>query len=304
MDWKKGIAEALHKDFLHRPLADTACVVCGATGKTYAMHVIQYYHDEKLSAPKYLIPTSNSLETTRGSVPLCHDCCPPCTRCQLPIATSRVKQLIVLLSGRTSGIEYRVGNGHCTEHFHVWHGIKARIQRARLADLTLPETPQMRAAALREAWESSFDPATRHPVWGFLVEDNLEVIQDWLENTRRDSDCDIDSHASTDSVPSSALESIYMWASWLSHEEHCDIRILLIMIHQFIDTEKAVRERHWENWAYLMHTRSKIAPPAESYVDFIQESYLNAFGKWTLTRQVDGTMTVIPTTDGTWDKNS
>jgi hypothetical protein len=73
-------------------------------------------------------------------------------------------------------------------------------------------------------------------------------------------------------------------ATWLNQKHKLDIRIPLIMIHQFIDTDKAVREAHWDNWGELMHARSEIAPPAESYVDFVQSAYIDRYGELKLVK--------------------
>lgn len=282
MNWRQGVAEELNKAFMHRPEKDAMCVACGATGKTYGMHVIEYYHDERSKAPSYLIPTSNSRETTRGVVPLCHDCCPPCRKCGLPIATAWVKKLVTRLTQVAPEVSFRIGNGYCTQHLHVWNDVRALFRPVDVAIHRDPPPARTTPDELRKAWEASFDQATKHPVWGFIAEPDYYNIEVCLDNARRE--CELDRYSSTNSVPEEVLEEIYIYATWLHQEKKLDIRIPLIMIHQFIDTDKAVREAHWDNWCELMHARSEIAPEAESYVEFVQSNYIDRFGEWTLGR--------------------
>jgi hypothetical protein len=125
------IRKGLIDSFKHRKVEAACCVACGRTNVPLALHVIEFYHPDSTETPPALVPMSRSRGTTRGSVPLCNICCPPCRQCSLPIATPWTKKLLNVLKEKHQGVSFVVGNGIC-KHIHVLLDIKSLFRSVRL----------------------------------------------------------------------------------------------------------------------------------------------------------------------------
>lgn len=124
---RKGLVES----FKHRHIEDASCIACGRANSPLALHVIEFYHSDKIETPSPLVAMSQSRGTTRGGVPLCSACCPPCTECGLPIATPWTKKLLAALTTKYQGITFVIGNGFC-RHVHVLHDFKSLFRSVKL----------------------------------------------------------------------------------------------------------------------------------------------------------------------------
>ena len=137
--WKPGcgdmtlddIRKGLVASYTHRPVEGAKCVACGQSEVPVALHVLEFYHADTSPSPSGLVPMSRSRGTTRGAAPLCKACCPPCERCQLPIATRWVKKVATALNAKHQGITVVVGNGIC-RHLHLLADVKALFRAVRI----------------------------------------------------------------------------------------------------------------------------------------------------------------------------
>lgn len=125
---RNGLFEA----FKHRHVVDAWCIACGRDNAPMTLHVIEFYHDDKMRTPDGLVPMSQSRGTTRGGVPLCNVCFPPCRECALPIATPWTKKLLGAIAAKHSGVSFVIGNGIC-KHVHVLHDAKSLFRSVTLA---------------------------------------------------------------------------------------------------------------------------------------------------------------------------
>ncbi|MCW5886733.1 MAG: hypothetical protein KIT07_01245 [Anaerolineales bacterium] len=128
---RKGLSES----FKHRHVEDASCIACGQINAPLALHVIEFYHSDNMETPSQLVALSRSRGTTRGGVPLCNACCPPCVECGLPIATPWIKKLLAALTAKYQGITFVVGNGFC-RHVHVLHDFKSMFRSVKLTSST------------------------------------------------------------------------------------------------------------------------------------------------------------------------
>lgn len=126
--------EALIESYKHRLVDKASCIVCGQKEAPLALHIIQFHHSDSIVTPDPLVAMSSSRGGTRGSVPLCRTCCPPCVQCELPILTLGTKKLIALLTTRYQGITFVFGNGVC-RHVHILHDFKSLFRQVSLAEI-------------------------------------------------------------------------------------------------------------------------------------------------------------------------
>lgn len=134
---RKGLIDS-HK---HRHVEGAMCIACGRTNARLALHVIEFYHSDNTGTPPPLVAMSGSQGTTRGAVPLCSACCPPCAECSLPIATRWTTKLLRVLTARYQGITFVIGNGFC-RHVHVLHDLKSLFRPVKLATNTRQDIAQ------------------------------------------------------------------------------------------------------------------------------------------------------------------
>ena len=134
------IRQGLAESFKHRHIEDALCIACGQASAPLALHVIEFYHSDNIETPSPLVAMSRSRGTTRGGVPLCNACCPPCAECGLPIATPWIRKLLAALTTKYQGITFVIGNGFC-RHVHVLHDFKSLFRSVKLASGT-PHTEQ------------------------------------------------------------------------------------------------------------------------------------------------------------------
>lgn len=127
---RKGLIEA----YKHKHLEEFRCVVCGAKKVKFALHVIEFYHHDSISTPACLVKMSHSRETMRGSVPICEKCCPPCRKCDLPIATTFFNKVVQELKQAYPSVTFVIGNGIC-KHIHVIDDMMAIFKSKRLMGL-------------------------------------------------------------------------------------------------------------------------------------------------------------------------
>jgi hypothetical protein len=135
---QEQFAQQLRDSYAHRHVADATCIACGRTDARLALHVVEFCHSDTTPTPAAFVAMSRSRGTTRGGVPLCTDCCPPCTRCRLPIATRWATSLLKELTASYPGITFNIGNGYC-RHVHVLHALKALFRPVKLATTTRQE---------------------------------------------------------------------------------------------------------------------------------------------------------------------
>ena len=124
---RKGLLES----YKHRQVERAICIACGRTNQPLALHVIEFYHPDNIKTPSLLVAMSRSRGTTRGSVPICSSCCPPCARCSLPIATPWINKLLSALTAKYQGITFVIGNGYC-RHVHVLHDFNSLFRSVKL----------------------------------------------------------------------------------------------------------------------------------------------------------------------------
>ncbi len=117
------LAQQLKKDFMHRMSDDCSCAVCGAPSLPLAFHVLQRSYSQNTSTPKGFVPMSMSMGAVRGAFPVCNQCAPACSSCELPIATERVLEF-----GKS--VNANIGNGVCRQHIHLGEFSKALVKRA------------------------------------------------------------------------------------------------------------------------------------------------------------------------------
>lgn len=134
---RKGLADS----FKHRHVEDALCIACGQTNAPLALHVIEFYHSDNIETPSPLVAMSRSRGTTRGGVPLCSACSPPCADCGLPIASPWTKKLLVALTAKYRGITFVIGNGFC-RHVHLLHDFKSLFRSVTLTS-GVPHTESM-----------------------------------------------------------------------------------------------------------------------------------------------------------------
>lgn len=115
-----------------RLMPGTCCALCSAKGRLISMHLIEFYHDVSTPTPPAFIPMSESSGTRRGSVPVCVDCAPACSRCGLPVSTSWIKKMFAALQGSTPGVTLILGNGHC-RHVHPVLNMRSWTKPVRLS---------------------------------------------------------------------------------------------------------------------------------------------------------------------------
>ncbi len=132
------IRKELAESFKHRHVEDASCIACGRANAPLALHIIEFYHPDKIETPSPLVAMSQSRGTTRGGVPLCSACCPPCTECGLPIATPWTKKLLAALTTKYQGITFVSGNGFC-RHVHVLHDFKSLFRCVKLSGSKEPD---------------------------------------------------------------------------------------------------------------------------------------------------------------------
>ena len=115
-----SFSSKLKEAWKHRESQGNVCIVCGASGKALAHHVMQYAQDKAASLPDGFVPMSASFSTIRGNFPVCDDCAPACDQCGLPIVTDKVKLTFDDLHDHLDSEESPLlwGNGICSHHGH------------------------------------------------------------------------------------------------------------------------------------------------------------------------------------------
>ena len=120
-DWRSSMRDSLNEAYKHRLMDDTACAICGKSDRPLAMHLIGYAQSETDPLPSGFVPQSASYGTIRGGFPVCDSCAPACSKCDMPIATSSVKEFYQQLQKDLHSSDSPVawGNGKC-EHLRLF----------------------------------------------------------------------------------------------------------------------------------------------------------------------------------------
>ncbi len=109
----EALREQLIESYRPRRVDDAVCAICGTSALDVAMHLIEWYQDDRVKMPNGLIPMSQSRQTLRGSVPICTRCSPVCGTCGLPIATRWTNKVRLALASRYAHTTFVIGNGYC-----------------------------------------------------------------------------------------------------------------------------------------------------------------------------------------------
>jgi len=147
--------DALRKELIesYKPklMAGIRCAICGTSGKPLSLHVLEYYHASATASPAAFVPMSQSHGTTRGSVPICTSCAPPCEKCGLPITTPWHQRIGTLLQSQIPDVTIRHGQGYC-RHVHPLADFLSLFKSVRVAsskhqDSTSPEDQYLAIAS-------------------------------------------------------------------------------------------------------------------------------------------------------------
>lgn len=137
------LREQLIASYKPRSMPGTCCALCSAKGHLMSMHLIEFYHDASTLTPPGFVPMSESYGTRRGSVPVCVDCAPVCSRCGLPVLTSWIKKMCAMLQASTPGVTLRLGNGYC-RHVHPVLNMRSWTKPVRLSKVGSLEEESVR----------------------------------------------------------------------------------------------------------------------------------------------------------------
>jgi hypothetical protein len=117
MNLREQLRQELLEAYKFRHVKDASCIVCGTSRVEFAMHLVEFSQSESQPIPKGFIPMSSSYGSIRGSLPICGDCAPKCSKCELPIVTRWLVKKVKELRKTHTGI--RPGCGQC-EHLYWW----------------------------------------------------------------------------------------------------------------------------------------------------------------------------------------
>ena len=117
-NFRASMRERLIKSYKHRIAEGCSCVICDASDRPLAFHVLEKYLYDGEPAPAGFVPMGDiaSMGAVKGSFPVCTKCAPPCPICKLPIDTREV-----LHFGQS--VQARLAVGYCREHIH-WIKVK------------------------------------------------------------------------------------------------------------------------------------------------------------------------------------
>jgi len=153
------LREQLIASYKPRSMPGTSCALCAAKGPLISMHLMKFYHDASTPTPPAFVPMSESGGTRRGSVPVCVDCAPACSRCGLPVSTSWIKKMCAMLQASTLGITFSLGNGHC-RHVHPVLNMRSWTKPVRLPKV---------GSFVEESWRRGSDSTGKAHLPGHLV---------------------------------------------------------------------------------------------------------------------------------------
>ena len=270
------IGNGLNDAYKHKPIKDAVCIVCGRKNVPLALHVIEFYHSDTINTPPYLIPMSQSLNTTRGSVPICNICCPECKKCSLPIANSWVKKLLGKLSSRHKSIKFVIGNGFC-RHIHIFYDLMSLFRSTTLKDIDSTYSQKLPISKDYQ-WKNKelsiyFKAQPRDLIWGTITEQKAETIQEgFLEILRKTH---LDKYHNTNTLEPEIIDTICEIANNVGKKNDLNPIFIILLAHQYIDADQIIRQIHKHRWTASMVSRSDFAPTPESYMKYIKSTYFS-----------------------------
>lgn len=253
------------------------CVACGRSGVPFALHVVEFYHADSATTPSSLVPMSQSRGTTRGSVPLCSVCCPPCSSCSLPIATPWIKKVVAALKAQYQGITFVVGNGFC-RHVHVLQDLKSIFRPVKLPGPTASRSRGEKPSEAEHEWKNQelavyFTPKPDDTIWKAVTKQNAELIQQgFLELWQR---LGLEKYKSTDALPAEVIDTICEVANKVGEKHNLNPAFIILITHQYVDADQVMRQMYRTRWVAFMVARSDYAPPPESYMKYIKATYFS-----------------------------
>jgi hypothetical protein len=176
---RDAVRKLLLESYLHKPIADTRCALCGRSGLSLALHVIEFYHPDDQESPSGFVPMSQSRSTTRGAVPACTYCARKCSRCLLPVFTPWTSKMLRLLAAQHPHVSFVRGNGIC-QHAHPLLDLLGLLTKAHLpsSPMTRKRDPVAEAlSAIREI------EAENLPAFDMMQRELVALVQDREKTT-------------------------------------------------------------------------------------------------------------------------
>ena len=96
--------------------------------------------------------------------------------------------------------------------------------------------------------------------------------QGFLEIWRRG---ELEKYSDTNDLPSAVIDTIAEVANRISEPNNFNPAFVILVSHQYVDADKRMRQSYRSRWVAMMVSRSPYAPPPESYVKYIQETYFS-----------------------------
>jgi hypothetical protein len=116
-----------------------------------------------------------------------------------------------------------------------------------------------------------FEARPADPVWKAITAANADIIQGGLlEIWQR---ANLESDTDTNALPKDVIDLICEVANTIGGKSNLNPAFIILITHQYVDTDRIMRQTYRSRWVAFMVTRSRFAPPPELYMDYIKAQY-------------------------------
>lgn len=121
--------------------------------------------------------------------------------------------------------------------------------------------------------ETYFTPKPKDPIWKFIDINKAVAIQKGFDEIYIKAS--LDKYHNTNDLPKDCIGIICDVSNNVGKECNVNPSFIILISHQYVDADQLMRQLHKNNWIAFMVNRSMYAPPPESYIDYIKDTYFN-----------------------------
>jgi len=112
---------------------------------------------------------------------------------------------------------------------------------------------------------------SQDPVWKSITTKIAGEIQAGFMKVYKNEK--LQQYFSTKDISKAVIIKISEVANEVARQNTINPALVLLVIHQYIDSDSELREKHKDDWVMFMMSRPKIAPQPETYAKYINTTY-------------------------------
>jgi hypothetical protein len=121
--------------------------------------------------------------------------------------------------------------------------------------------------------KSTTKESPKDPIWEVITDQLAGEMQAGFMKIH--ASVNLDQYTTTSGIPTPVRIKFSEAANDVAQKNAINPALLLLVIHQYVDSDNSLRKEHTSDWVKYMMSRPSIAPQPETYATYINTTYFN-----------------------------